>query len=1110
MILLTTLCLFIAASPTQNPLESSAQTQDWAPPTLLPRPDFVLGTDTPVISLDGTWMFSMEPQDGFDFTGKPDRSWGTIQVPGEPFMQGFPILRDVEYPCWRSFEVPSDFAQKRVFLSFEGVYSKSRVWVNGQFAGSHYGGYTSWNLDVTELLTPGEEAHVLVTFIDPTEDPSFGSRYASRYLGLNDRMHPTGGISRHVRLFAVPQAHITSLHYQTDLDASYQDATLSIDVSTAAGATQATPLRIRLADSNGRAAMAPKTFDWAAGTTSNTFTLPIQNPLKWDAEHPNLYTLTAELLMDGVVIERISRKVGFREIEIDGSIFKVNGKPVKLRGGCRHSVHPLAGRADVAGLDERDIKLYKDANINYVRTSHYPTTERFLELADEYGIYIEEEMAICWGAHHAAGPDLQDIAEDPAVRNYFMDAIADTLERDRSHPSIIIWSLGNENTKWGDNFLAERDYARVVDPTRPLKTGHNYYGGGWDTNEYTDIDSMHYPSWKTDFTKVGNGKPYLADEYAHVRCYYGPGSRADTDPNVRSFWGESLKIFWDKMYAADAVLGAAIWGTIDDVFYCEEEPVGYGRWGIFDGWRRLKPEYWQTKKAYSPVRIENAAIGNPGIGKPLFVNVENRFDHTNFNELEISWQVGTEFGPLNPNLAPHSKGQLEIPARAWQDSETLMLEFYATHGGYRHMVDSFALPLTERISAWPPMAGPAPALTQEANGVTAVEGSDFIVRFDNATGQIIEASKQGERILNGGPRLLLSPATTTFALKDFTTAVHEDHVEIHISGIEGELPVDFQVRIDGNGAIQVDYQVEWPAENETKLEEFGVWFEVDGGIDRLSWQRSGLWSTYPSNDIGRLDGIAVRSRDQQTAVYAQEPAWEWYHDMEDFHQHGKEHAGYGMTNDFRGTKEAIFEAAIYREGSAVSLRVESDGEKQAVRMSTGLPYRFQVDESDSQVKYTGAWQSYTDTADIGGTEHFSAEKGATATLTFHGTSISWFGCRNHNLGIADVRLDGKIVAQGIDLYATAKQYGRMLFRADDLQAGEHTLEIIATGRKNADATNAFVLIDAFRDETVVEDAALRLCVVNEWHYLGGWGNYQRTVNRANTSSGSAHLRLLAD
>ncbi len=312
-------------------------------------------------------------------------------------------------------------------------------------------------------------------------------------------------------------------------------------------------------------------------------------------------------------METVTKQVGFREVEVRGE-----SSAGEWRGGeaagweSSQRSFRWPGGLMWRELAEKDVRLYKEANLNYIRTSHYPTSERFLEMADRYGLYVEEEAAICWTNHHAARGKLDGLHDDPDVRERFMSSISEMIERDRSHPSIIIWSLGNENVKWGSNFEAERDYARQADPTRPLKTGHNAYRGNWDTDDYTDLDSFHYPGWSWEFDK--EGKPWLFDEGIHVMCYYDRNSIADRDPGIRNFWGESIKLFWEKIYPSSGSAGIAIWGTVDDIFFAPQRSNGYGYWGIFDGWRRRKPEFWLTKKAYSPIRIENKPLGVPDGG----------------------------------------------------------------------------------------------------------------------------------------------------------------------------------------------------------------------------------------------------------------------------------------------------------------------------------------------------------------------------------------------------------------------------------------------------------------------------------------------------------------
>lgn len=1090
------LCALVASS-------SVATAQDWTRPVIVPLPHSVRGVKTPVVSLNGTWKFTLEPPADF-WRGSVDPSgWSDVTVPGEPWMQGYKIERDREYPYKKQIAIPADFAGQRVLLRFDGVYSVGRVWVNGTFAGEHYGGFTSWNLDITDLVEPGTPAWLTVGISDLTHDPSFASGYASRYLGVNDVPHHIGGILRDVSLVAVPPVHITRLHVATDLDADYLDATLEIACALenvpGSGPADGVGVRINLLDAGGTpvhsAELSPPILNHK---------VRIQNPLKWDAEHPNLYTLRAEVVIADQVVETLARKIGFREIEVVGPELRVNGKRVKLRGGCRHSVHPLAGRAYVPGLAEKDVRLYKEANVNYIRTSHYPTSERFLELCDEYGIYVEEEAAICWLDHHAARGKLDDIRDDPEVLTYMLRAASEMVERDRSHPAIIMWSLGNENVKWGTNFEAERDYLRKEDPTRPLKTGHNYYGGGWNTSEHTDIDSYHYPGWNSNFDTAGGGKPFLGDEYAHVICYYGKGSFADRDPNVRNFWGESLKRFWDAMYPSKGTLGAAIWGTVDEVFQTPDRCLGYGRWGIFDGWRRKKPEYWHTKKAYSPIRIVNKPLGNPGVGKPLRIPVANWFDHTDFSELKIVWRVGQDSGEVAVALAAGgTQGEVVVPARAWADSDTVALTF--ARGD--EVIDEFLLRFETMPVPYPQPSEPAPTLSTSDTQVV-VSGKSFSLAFDRKTGQVVRGVSKGEPVLIGGPVLNLTPmslpalSVETFQAERLDRAVH-----LLIKGAHGTIGVAYDMLVDGDGGIELTYAVSNPPAGKRISDEVGVAFVVPDRMDRVAWERDGLWSVYPQGHIGRNSGVAVRMRPGPEWQYRQEPSWPWEMDMKDFHQHGIDHAGYGMTHDFRAAKEYIHWAEVFEEGGRGRLRVESDGRTHAVRMGLALPrHAWVADDRDAAVVLSGTWTPYADDGDLQGTELYSDNVGSAVDFRFEGTSVAWIGAKNHNLGKADVYLDGKLAEADVDAYAPSKQHQCVLFSRTGLAVGEHTLRVVVKGTKNAESSAAYVLIDGFSDVTSGM-LPLQLNINREWTYELGWGNYGRTAKLTNGFSDTVRLRL---
>ncbi|MCF7730332.1 MAG: hypothetical protein K9N23_01535 [Akkermansiaceae bacterium] len=1083
----------------------------WPRPTVIPLPASVAGVAAAPISLNGTWKFTMTPPSQFWENAANPASWSDIAVPGEPWMQGHSIDFDVEYPYKKSIDIPADFAGKKVFLRFDGVYSHGRVWVNGVFAGEHDCGFTSWQLDITNLVTPGQAAWLTVGITDKRYDPSFASGYAGRYLGVNNVPHRIGGILRDVTLFALPTTHLTRVHATTDFDAAYQNATLKLDVGAAfAPGSPDVEVAFNLSDPDGaQIPLNPASVILSAAAPEASVSIPVNSPLKWDAEHPHLYTMETSLIASGVVIQTLSRKIGFREVLMDGNRMLVNGNEVKLRGGCRHSVHPLAGRADVPGLDEADVLLYKRANINYIRTSHYPTTPRFLELCDQYGIYVEEEMPICWVDHHAAEGILNGLASSSAARPYFMTSISETLERDRSHPSIIMWSMGNENITWGSNFADERDYARQEDPTRPLKTGHNAYNPGWNTDAYLDLDSYHYPGWNSNFNKAG--KPYIFDEYCHVMCYYGPGSIADIDPNIRNFWGESLKKFWDGIFPSQGSLGGAIWGTVDEVFLTPDAAIGYGQWGIFDGWRRPKPEYWLTQKAYSPVRIANAPLGNPGAGNPLHIPVKNWFDHTNFNELTVTWEVGSESGTLTPSLAPHQTGEIVIPARAWGDSDSVRLRFTVTQPEFTYTVDEFELPLTARTLSFPGPQGPAPAVVQTATTLT-VSGSNFEIIFDKSTGTIQSGTYDGELLLTGGPFLNLAPlALAPFVPSAVTATTTSPFAVVNIAGAHGSIGVTYQIKIDGSGFIEMTYTVANPPASSGSYSEVGVSFQLANTIDRFEWDRKGLYSVYPADHIGRNQGAASRRRPGLALAYRTEPSWPWAQDMEDFHQYGPTHGGYGLTQDFRGSKESIYQASAVNPLTGHRIQVESDGASHAVRMELATSTAAIIDDRDAAVTYQGTWFTYADPNDYLGTENYSGAVGASCAYAFSGTSVRWISARNYNLGKADVYLDGTLVASAVDAYAPSKQHQQALFEMTDLSDGPHTLKIVVRGDKNPAAAGSYVLIDGFSavPSATPENPDLRLNINRQWAYDLSWGNYGRSSQISSGFSDTVRLRLMA-
>ena len=719
------------------------------------------GVETPAVLLSGTWQFQYSP----------DSKWDKIQVPGEPAMQGYAIEHDKPFTYRKSFTVPADYAGKHTILRFDGVYSHARLFVNGTFVREHHGGFTRWETDVTPFVRPGKKNEIRLEVTDRLDDISYASGYAH---------HPIGGILRDVTLFALPETCLYDFYAETHLDAAYEDAVLKIGYSSpvAGGAEVAYTLT---EPSGRRYPLVQSRFPLEEGGNMNE--LPVKNPLKWDAEHPNLYTLTITLSKDGKEIGRFDRRIGFRDVKIEKDRMLVNGMPVKLRGACRHDIHPTLGRTTTAELDSLDVILFKRSNMNFVRTSHYPPTERFLEYCDRYGIYVESETAVCFvdtyrQKNYAPGKT-QDSAE---FTPRYLSQCREMVKSFRSHPSILFWSIGNESV-YGTNFQQCWDWVKATDKTRPVI--FSYPGSVGEKKPVYDILSMHYQDVNGNLNQwnrsthgfQGEGIPALFDEWAHPACY--TYATLQEDPNIREFWGHSIERMWSGLFDAPGGLGGAIWGYVDETFMLPEPKVGtafwkefartakpedyqgkcvgYGEWGIVDVWRREKPEFWATKKAYSPVRLMTTEVASFLSGQRLLLPLYNRFDHTDLDEIKIRYTYkGVEKELPAPSIAPHQKGLLVIPAEAWEEGELLSICFYTATG---ELLDAEQVSLGSdyHVRLADSEASPVNGVLQveETAGMMTIKGDGFEIPFSKETGLISNATSKGQVIIEKGPFLHL-------------------------------------------------------------------------------------------------------------------------------------------------------------------------------------------------------------------------------------------------------------------------------------------------------------------------------------------------------------------
>lgn len=944
--------------------------------TIFPR---VEGIRQPVMLLNGKWQFKYSSQS----------RWTVIEVPGEAAMQGYAIGHDKPFLYRKWVQVPADYAGHRVVLRFDGVYSHAVLKINGKKVREHHGGFTRWDTDVTSYIYPGRKNEVILEVTDRLDDISYASGYAH---------HPIGGILRDVTLFALPLAAVCDVRVETHFDSLYRHADLHF--ACRATGVDGDEIGFRLTAPNGREVkLVRDRYPLVPG--DRKWVLPVKEPQKWDAEHPRLYALAVTLWRDGKVTGHFTRQVGFREIRIAGNRMLVNGLPVKLRGACRHDIHPTLGRTTTAELDSLDVLLFKEANMNFVRTSHYPPTERFLEFCDRYGIYVECETAVCFvntyrQKNYAPGAT----QNDSLFTGRYLGQCREMVKSFSSHPSVLFWSIGNESA-YGSNFQLCWDWVKAADTTRPVI--FSYPGSGGSQNKIYDILSMHYQDVNGNLAQwgmttrnfQGHGIPALFDEWAHPACY--TYSTLQHDPNIREFWGQSLDRMWSGLFEASGGLGGAIWGYVDETFalpapavgeaFWKEfahtakpegfrgKCVGYGEWGIVDVWRRRKPEFWSTRKAYSPIRLQTEDIRDFTIGHPLIIPVYNRFDHTGLDEI---WGCYTYKGvkknfPL-PAIAPHQKGIISIPAENWETGEVVLIAFFTTDG---KLIDTYRLVLgREKVEL--PSGIPGQELgVKENDSLVVVYGKEFEIPFSRTTGLITGAKTGGRVMIGRGPFLNLyinlnhlTGAEVRSMANFFTVAVSDwkkthlgyrqekDAVYVDLSGTYQDVKVDFRIRISPAGELDIDYLTTGVPNG--YLRETGLAFDLPEEINRVEWKRKGYWNYYLEGAFSGNEGQAELYTSQQ-AAYGERPSQPWQEDIHEYYYWAD--AGTDcrtpLTRQAKGMKENIYWYTLSAGNKKVrQLSVVSEEASVACRLHKGADGRL-VLYTDNRWDYPEiAWGNY--------------------------------------------------------------------------------------------------------------------------------------------------------
>jgi len=916
-------------------------------PVLSPVPSSVYKVKVASISLNGTWKFNPE--------NKILNDARNIEVPGEWEMQSFKVTKGNSATYWKTFSLPPDWEGNRVKIRFDGISSFGLVKVNQKIIGSHEGSFAAFEFDITDAVKKGENLLEVEVQCETVSDMlACTSQYAA---------HPVGGILRKVTLFTLPQNNICDFSWNVKFDSQYSNAVLNFSskVEFKGEKKSNTWLRFDIQDVNGQ----------SVNLTGNKINVPVNrtvsevngsftvtSPKKWDPEHPNLYLLNTSLIADGKILQTNSQKIGFRQIELRGNQLFINNQPVKLRGVNRHEVHPLRGRSLTPELCRRDVELFRSGNCNYIRTSHYPPSEEFLQACDELGMFVESEASLCWIEHNASPVWKTWNYLDTKYLPYMLRANLENVLSGRQHPCIIIWSLGNES-RWSP--LWERINAEVkqLDSSRPTSFHDQCWGAYNNAGSNADIANYHYPGFngprECEKDKI---RPTIFGEYMHVQCY--ARREVETDPSVRSdTWAIYLKQMVDSVYHYPSCLGGAIWSGIDDIFHISENRIcGYGPWGPIDGWRREKPEYTGMKKSYSPVIITNLQDVKVVNGK-IKLDIENRYNYLNINELFITAKIRGRTFAVHTDVAPLNSGSLILDMPDAIQRDTLWIKFTDPRGficqeeaieiglkDYRdEKSDVIIKPeLIEDNEGYIINSGTAVFRVNKINGtlecvpsagdtIIAEGGQIMLIHFNNDDGGAPHIA--GNNYNQDIQPLEYKPVENLKTISVSARLNTEGSVQVSITGIvenmlEGKQEYIFNT--DGTIAFNYDYKTLIDFNGNNRLRQFGLLFSLPSSFDRLSWKRKGLWTTYPENDINRLEGIAAAlPRDiKYVEVPGEIPSGEW-----------KDNANELGTNDFRSTKDHILRASLKNDKN-VEITVQSDGSQSARSWIDGDKTRFLV------------------------------------------------------------------------------------------------------------------------------------------------------------------------
>lgn len=851
--------------------------------------------------LNGKWKFNWvaDPEDrpvGFQAPGYSVSSWDEIDVPSNWEMQGYgtPLYSNATYPFYnnppfiqsqrgyttvtepnptgsyrRDFTLPSDWSGKEIFLHFDGVYSAFYVWINGKKVGYSQGANNDSEFDITKYVVRGR--NVVAVEVYKWSDGSY----------LEDQdMFRLAGIHRDVYLVARPKIHLSDLDLKSGFNEDLTSATLDASALLRNdGKTATAKLRSTLLDEDGKvigsAESGLQTVSSGKELKTEASRIVVEKPHLWSAEDPYLYTVKMELLdKEGNTLECTFQRHGFRKVEFKNNKLYINGVLTYLKGTDRHDIDPIHGKAVPVETMLKDVLLMKRHNINTVRTSHYPNDPKMYAMYDYYGLYIVDEAdQECHGNHN--------ITRTPSWEGAFVDRAERMVRRDRLHPSVIFWSLGNESGG-GPNIVAERDAVRRLDD-RPI-----HYEG---MNSVADFDSQMYPSLdgmeKTD--RNGAARPYFLCEYAHAM-----GNAIG-----------NLAEYWDYIEnKSQRMIGACIWDWVDQGITRFGENNGniyfggsfgdvpndndFCLNGIVTADRRVTAKLLQVKKVYQYIKISGPVLRQAQeplrqAQGPCVIHLENRYTTYNLSQMDIHYKAlhnGVEVasGVVGlPDTAPWKSCQVELPVDkavlANNEADVVLqvevcLREAALWADVGHVVASEEFVIREEPVVLKAEASdgvsPLKVYTEE-NRFLCASNDKISVRFDKLEGVLQSLQLDGKEILHwqgqplfNGYRFISNdvarftgvqfhdPLTTTCRLVSFKSTPVEGvlRVDTDMEATVGKVVVPYSVTYEVSPDGYVDVSASFHPGEGFDLHRLGLRMFLDSSFEEVSWYGRGPMENY--------------------------------------------------------------------------------------------------------------------------------------------------------------------------------------------------------------------------------------------------------------------------